>query len=138
MLGGAPAKVDRVTGGRSSAEIPPFRWTVPRSGGLTGWGAYGGRVFRALRVTRTGAGLIGLAACVAAGAGFLTSTHDHPAAAPAPAAPSPSVAARNPEPTLSAAPAPAGLPVIDYWTAPRGFPADPAAMSLTAVTEGLQ
>jgi hypothetical protein len=94
-------------------------------------------VFRALRVTRTRAGLIGLAACVAAGAGFLTGTDDRPAAAPAPAAPSPSVAARTTEPTLSAAPAPAGLPVIDYWTAPRGFPADPAAMSLTAVTEGL-
>ncbi|MGW4944148.1 L,D-transpeptidase [Actinoplanes sp. NPDC004185] len=94
-------------------------------------------MFRALRVTRTGAGLFGLAACVAAGAGFLTSTHDHPATAPAPAAPSPSVAAPTPEPILSAAPAPAGLPVIDYWTAPRGFPADPAATSLTGITEGL-
>ena len=99
-------------------------------------------MFPALRVTRTragltGAGLIGLAACVVAGAGLLHSAEDRPAAAPAPVMPSPSVAPRTPAPTLPAAPAPAGLPVIDYWTAPRGFPADPAAMSLSAVTQGL-
>ena len=35
------------------------------------------------------------------------------------------------------APAPAGLPKIDYRRGPRGFPADPAAASLTPVTEGL-
>lgn len=100
--------------------------------------AYRGRVSRALRVTRTKAGLVGLIACVAAAAGFLSSTEDRPAAAPRPApSPSPSAAPRTPEPTLPAAPAPPGLPVIDYWTAPRGFPADPASLALRTLTEGL-
>jgi hypothetical protein len=36
-----------------------------------------------------------------------------------------------------AAPAPRGLPVIDYWTAPRGFPADPAPRSTAVLTEAL-
>ena len=36
-----------------------------------------------------------------------------------------------------AVPAPDGLPKIDYWTSPRGFPADPAPTSLASVTEGL-
>jgi hypothetical protein len=94
-------------------------------------------VSRSLRVTRTRAGLIGLAACLAVGAGFLSGTDGRPAAAPAAVSPSPSVAPRTPEPTLPAPPAPAGLPVIDYWTAPRGFPADPAAASIGALTEGV-
>ncbi len=81
--------------------------------------------------------MIGLAACVATAAGFLSGGDERPAAAPpATVAPSPSVAPRTPEPTLSAAPAPAGLPVIDYWTRPRGFPADPGALSAAASTEG--
>lgn len=93
---------------------------------------------RSLRVTRTRAGLIGLAACLAVGAGFLSGTDGRPAAAPAAVSPSPSVAPRTPEPTLPVPPAPAGLPVIDYWTAPRGFPADPAPLSTAALTEGLR
>ncbi|GAA3346026.1 hypothetical protein GCM10020358_55440 [Amorphoplanes nipponensis] len=93
---------------------------------------------RALRVTRTRAGLIGLAACVAAGAGFLSGAGgQRPAPRAAPAPPPSAAAPRVPAPTLSAAPAPPGLPVIDYWTAPRGFPADPQASSRTALTEGL-
>jgi len=89
-------------------------------------------------VSRTKAGLVGLAACVAAAAGFLTGTDDRPAAAPEPlASPSASTAPRTPEPTLPAAPAPRGLPVIDYWTEPRGFPADPTPLDLGALTEGL-
>ncbi|MFI7540762.1 L,D-transpeptidase family protein [Actinoplanes sp. NPDC049599] len=93
---------------------------------------------RTLRLTRTRAGLLGLAACVAAAAGLLSRTDDRPVAAPrATAAPSPSVAPRTPEPTLPASPAPPGLPVLDYWTAPRGFPADPAPLELRALTQGL-
>jgi hypothetical protein len=34
-------------------------------------------------------------------------------------------------------PAPAGLPVIDYWGAPRAFPADPDPASAGAVSQGL-
>jgi hypothetical protein len=33
--------------------------------------------------------------------------------------------------------APADLPVIDYWTSPRGFPPDPSPASTAAVTAGL-
>jgi hypothetical protein len=40
-------------------------------------------------------------------------------------------------PAPPAAPAPAGLPVISYWRAPRGLPADPGRLSTAAVTEGL-
>jgi lipoprotein-anchoring transpeptidase ErfK/SrfK len=41
------------------------------------------------------------------------------------------------EPVPSAAPAPAGLPVVDYDPAPAGFPADPDTMETAALTEGL-
>jgi L,D-transpeptidase catalytic domain len=37
-----------------------------------------------------------------------------------------------------AAAAPHGLPVIDYWTSPRGFPADPAPRSTADLTVGLR
>jgi hypothetical protein len=37
-----------------------------------------------------------------------------------------------------AAPPPAGLTVIDYWTAPAGLPADPTPMSTAALVEGLR
>lgn len=33
--------------------------------------------------------------------------------------------------------APADLPVIDYWTTPRGFPPDPAPQSTVVITAGL-
>jgi hypothetical protein len=90
-------------------------------------------VFRA----RTRAGLIGLAACLTVAGGALTSGDDPTVAVPEPVVePSLSAAPRSAEPVLKAAPAPPGLPVIDYWTAPRGFPADPAARSLAAITEG--
>ena len=55
-------------------------------------------------------------------------------AAPARPAPVAEVPAARPP---RARPAPDGLPKIDYWTAPRGFPADPAPGSLTPVAEGL-
>ncbi|GAA2514538.1 L,D-transpeptidase [Winogradskya humida] len=40
-------------------------------------------------------------------------------------------------PPLRAAPAPAGLPKIDYWGAAAGFPADRASTSVRMVLEGL-
>lgn len=55
-------------------------------------------------------------------------------AAPAAVAP---IAAAPAEPILPAAAPPAGLQVIDYWTAARGLPADPAPHSTEALTEGL-
>jgi hypothetical protein len=55
-------------------------------------------------------------------------------AAPTPPGPAPKVAESVPP----AAAAPAGLPVIDYWRAPRGLPADPAPLSTAAITEGLR
>jgi hypothetical protein len=36
-----------------------------------------------------------------------------------------------------AAPAPADLPVLNYWNAPRGFPADTGELSTVAATEGV-
>lgn len=78
-----------------------------------------------------------MAACVTAAAGFLAGGEDRPTAAPVPVVqPSLSAAPRSAEPVLTVAPPPPGLPVIDYWTAPRGFPADPATDSLAAITEG--
>ena len=41
------------------------------------------------------------------------------------------------EPVPAAAPAPPGLPVIDYRSAPRGLPADPAPRSTATVADGL-
>ena len=41
------------------------------------------------------------------------------------------------EPVPAAAPAPPGLPVIDYRSAPHGFPPDPAPRSTVIVTDGL-
>lgn len=63
-------------------------------------------------------------------------TDPPPPAAPAvaaapPAEPSPA------EPPPTAVPAPPGLLKITYRRGPRGFPADPEAASLAAVTEGL-
>jgi hypothetical protein len=142
MPGAARAGREPFTGRRrvtAFAQIPSFRWTTARSGRRDHPAAYRGPVPRTLRVTRTRAGVLGLAACVAAAAGLLSSSGSHPEAAPRPVAarPSPSAAPRTPEPTLPAAKAPPGLPVIDYWTAPRGFPADPAALSTAALTRGL-
>lgn len=46
--------------------------------------------------------------------------------------------APTPEETVPvAAPAPAGLPVVDYDPAPAGFPADPRPHDTTPLTEGL-
>ncbi|WP_412735468.1 L,D-transpeptidase [Krasilnikovia sp. MM14-A1259] len=53
----------------------------------------------------------------------------------APGAASPEPAPQGPTPP--ARPAPAHLPVIDYWSVPSGFPADPKPLSVTALTEGL-
>ncbi|MGI5523142.1 L,D-transpeptidase [Micromonospora sp. CA-259024] len=51
--------------------------------------------------------------------------------------PSPSSVEQSPEESVPpAAPAPAGLPVVDYDPAPGGFPADPATMDTTPLTEG--
>ncbi|WP_412750992.1 L,D-transpeptidase [Krasilnikovia sp. M28-CT-15] len=43
----------------------------------------------------------------------------------------------RPDPTPPARAAPARLRVIDYWSVPKGFPADPAPSSTAALTEGL-
>jgi hypothetical protein len=54
--------------------------------------------------------------------------------------PSPSVSASvpaSPAPIPSAASAPAGLPVLNYWNAPPGFPADTDELSTVAATEGV-
>ncbi|SCE98218.1 L,D-transpeptidase [Micromonospora chokoriensis] len=51
--------------------------------------------------------------------------------------PTPSSVEQNAEESIPpAAPAPAGLPVVDYDPAPGGFPADPATMDTTPLTEG--
>jgi hypothetical protein len=78
-----------------------------------------------------------LCAGSAAGIGVLASAHGPPATVSAAGPPRSMPPVRPTEPTPSAAPAPAGLPVIDYWTAPHGFPADPAPRSTRPVTEGL-
>ncbi|WP_255510807.1 L,D-transpeptidase [Micromonospora sp. WP24] len=52
--------------------------------------------------------------------------------------PTPGEVDQSPEESvLPAAPAPPGLPVVTYDPAPAGFPADPAAMDTTPLTEGL-
>ncbi|MET8122862.1 L,D-transpeptidase [Micromonospora sp. NPDC005189] len=52
--------------------------------------------------------------------------------------PTPSSVEQSPEESVPpAAPAPAGLPVVDYDPAPGGFPADPASMDTTPLTEGV-
>ncbi|MDG4805556.1 L,D-transpeptidase [Micromonospora sp. WMMD1120] len=55
---------------------------------------------------------------------------------PVAADPTPSSVDQPEESIPPAAPAPAGLPVVDYDPAPRGFPPDPATMDTTALTEG--
>jgi lipoprotein-anchoring transpeptidase ErfK/SrfK len=71
-----------------------------------------------------------------AGAAWPARSADAPSPRPAPARSSiaPPVRATVPKAT----PAPAGLPVIDYWGAPRSFPADPAPASTAALTRGLR
>jgi hypothetical protein len=57
---------------------------------------------------------------------------------PAPAVSASTSPSSPPSELPSAAPsAPAGLRVIDYGPAPKGFPADPDAMSTTLLTEGV-
>ncbi|WP_435206701.1 L,D-transpeptidase [Micromonospora sp. bgisy143] len=52
--------------------------------------------------------------------------------------PTPSSVDQSPEESVPpAAPAPDGLPVLDYDPAPKGFPADPATMDTTPLTEGV-
>ncbi|MEU5905376.1 L,D-transpeptidase family protein [Micromonospora sp. NPDC047467] len=52
--------------------------------------------------------------------------------------PTPSSIEQSPEESVpAAAPAPDGLPVVDYDPAPKGFPADPATMDTTPLTEGV-
>jgi len=55
--------------------------------------------------------------------------------AEAPRWPAPS--ARVIEPTPPTSVSPVGLPLIDYWIARHGFPADPTPLSTASVTEGL-
>ena len=78
-------------------------------------------------------------ACVVTAAGLVPSFEgtDNVSAFPAsiPLSVPPAPPARSSAPP--AAQAPAGLPVIDYWTAPHGFPADPTPLSSAPVTEGL-
>ncbi|MEV4498448.1 L,D-transpeptidase [Micromonospora arborensis] len=51
--------------------------------------------------------------------------------------PTPSTVEQSPEESIpAAAPAPAGLPVVDYDPAPGGFPVDPASMDTTPLAEG--
>ena len=53
-------------------------------------------------------------------------------------APTPPSIEQSPEESVpAAAPAPDGLPVVDYDPAPKGFPADPATMDTTPLTEGV-
>lgn len=90
--------------------------------------------------SRKGAlGLLAAAALLTGGAVALqhrpgTPPPAPPLAAPSSVAPSTSVA---PQVAAFASPPPDGLPVIDYWTAPRGFPDDPTPALTTAATEGL-
>ncbi|MFG1838026.1 L,D-transpeptidase [Micromonospora sp. NPDC049175] len=52
--------------------------------------------------------------------------------------PTPSSAEQSPDESIPpAAPAPAGLPVVDYDPAPGGFPTDPATLDTTPLTEGV-
>jgi hypothetical protein len=94
-------------------------------------------VSRALRIARTTTGLVALVTCGLVAAGLISRTDDRPVAQPQAAAPLAGATPRPPEPTLRAAPAPPGLPAIDYWTAPRGFPADPDPGTLRMLTSGL-
>ncbi|RLP87703.1 MULTISPECIES: L,D-transpeptidase [unclassified Micromonospora] len=65
-----------------------------------------------------------------------SATTDRPVAAAAD--PTPSSIEQSPEESVPpAAPAPDGLPVVDYDPAPKGFPADPATMDTTPLTEGV-
>jgi lipoprotein-anchoring transpeptidase ErfK/SrfK len=86
--------------------------------------------------SRKGAlGLLAAAGLLAGGGAFaFRSSPPPPAAAPSFVSPSTSAA---PQVAAFASPPPDGLPVIDYWTAPRGFPADPTPSLTTAATEGL-
>lgn len=86
--------------------------------------------------------LIVIVAVLGAGAGgLILSRHSDVgprAAASPPTDPPAGVTAptRAPAPPPAAA-APADLPVIDYWSVPAGFPADPGSRSTGAVTESL-
>jgi lipoprotein-anchoring transpeptidase ErfK/SrfK len=65
-----------------------------------------------------------------------------PLAAPAAPVVAPAAASGVPqvseEPVLPAAKAPSGLPVIGYFSSPKGFPADPDPGATAAVTTGLR
>lgn len=68
----------------------------------------------------------------------LTPRSTAPEGQQAAADPTPSSVEQSPEESVPpAAPAPAGLPVLDYDPAPKGFPADPATMDTTPLTEGV-
>ena len=77
-------------------------------------------------------------------AGLVAAAGDTPRAAPAaaviappPSPPAPAPAARPHLRVPHAAKAPHGLPVVEYWSPPRGFPVDPAPRSTAPITEGL-
>ncbi|MFD6565251.1 L,D-transpeptidase [Micromonospora profundi] len=65
-----------------------------------------------------------------------STNRDRPVAAATDPTP-PSIEQSPEEPVPAAAPAPDGLPVVDYDPAPKGFPADPATMDTTPLTEGV-
>lgn len=101
--------------------------------------AYGEPVFPRSRIALLAccltAVIIGAAAVVLA----LRPADAQPVAQPVVVAPSSSSAppTASPAPIPPAAPAPAGLPVLNYWNAPKGFPADTDELSTVAATEGV-
>ena len=97
---------------------------------------YGGGV-RRLTAPRFLASLVtvlALGACAHQPTASASKWENAPSASPSSAAPAP-----TPTPTVvpSAKAAPAGLKVIDYGPAPKGFPADPAVTSTAMLTEGV-
>lgn len=93
------------------------------------------------RVVTVVVALIVLAATTAATMALRDSSSSGRWAQSAPPPPTGAAAAPEPSPQVesppAAAPAPAGLKVIDYDPAPVGFPADPAPLSAELLTEGL-
>jgi lipoprotein-anchoring transpeptidase ErfK/SrfK len=93
------------------------------------------------RVNCRGAALLATLLLLALGSAAGCASKNRVARIAPPSAPissvTPSVAPTPSETVPAAAPATGDLPVINYGRAPRGFPADPAPMSTTALTEGL-
>lgn len=105
-------------------------WVPPRPHHVMGYRVSACLLVLALGVAAVVTGAVGLAPRADA-PGIATSS-------PAPRAAVPNETRTFDGSAPPAAPAPAGLPVIDYWRAPRGLPADPGRLSTVAVTEGLR